>query len=147
MRLPRALYKGNLFARECRRHFATTGPANMRLQLRYGWHVKLRMSAKARASLPVAASKPTSRQFLLSIYRDFSEDRIPAVAGGITFFILLAIFPAIGSVVALYDLFCRSRYHHAQFGLRFLPEGGLLSCEAHFSDWLHKNQGLWTWRS
>ena len=61
------------------------------------------------------------------IYAEFSEDRVPAVAAGITFFFLLALFPAIASVVALYGLFAdRSAIIE---GLRlisgFLPEGGI----------------------
>jgi membrane protein len=39
------------------------------------------------------------------IYSEFSEDRVMAVAGGITFFFFLAIFPAVGCIVALYGLF------------------------------------------
>lgn len=36
---------------------------------------------------------------------DIFRDRIPATAGGVTFFALLAIFPAIGAFVSLYGLF------------------------------------------
>ena len=39
------------------------------------------------------------------VYAEFSDDRIAAVAGGITFFVLLALFPAIACVVSLYGLF------------------------------------------
>jgi len=39
------------------------------------------------------------------IYSEFSEDRVLAVSGGITFFFLLAIFPAIACVVTLYGIF------------------------------------------
>lgn len=42
-------------------------------------------------------------------YAEFAEDRIPAVAGGITFFVLLALFPAIASVVSLYGLIGQRR--------------------------------------
>jgi len=37
--------------------------------------------------------------------REISVDRLPAVAGGVTFYTLLAIFPAIGAFVSLYGLF------------------------------------------
>src|SRR5262249_12944206 len=36
---------------------------------------------------------------------DVSEDRIPSVAGGITFFAFLAMFPAIAAIVSLYGMF------------------------------------------
>jgi membrane protein len=35
---------------------------------------------------------------------EFFADSIPTVAGGITFFVLLALFPAVGSLVSLYGL-------------------------------------------
>jgi membrane protein len=47
----------------------------------------------------------TLGSLLKRIYSEFSEDRVLAVAGGITFFFFLAIFPAIACIVALYGLF------------------------------------------
>ena len=38
-------------------------------------------------------------------WREFNQDRIPAVAGGVSFFGLLALFPALGAFVSLYGLF------------------------------------------
>ncbi|MGI8841880.1 MAG: YihY/virulence factor BrkB family protein [Caulobacteraceae bacterium] len=38
-------------------------------------------------------------------YREISRDRLPAVAGGVTFYLLLATFPAIAAFVSLYGLF------------------------------------------
>jgi len=79
---------------------------------------------------PHSANLSVIRQFwrvLKRIFYEFSEDRILTVAGGITFFLLLALFPAIGAIVSLSGLFL----HGADFtqGLdsiaRFLPEGGV----------------------
>ncbi len=39
-----------------------------------------------------------------AVWDEFFEDSIPTLAGGITFFILLAMFPALSSVVSLYGL-------------------------------------------
>ncbi len=39
------------------------------------------------------------------VYREVGADRLTAVAGGVTFYILLALFPAIGVFVSLYGLF------------------------------------------
>src|SRR5579871_4684220 len=36
---------------------------------------------------------------------DISQDRIPSVAAGVTFFMLLAMFPAIAAIVSLYGMF------------------------------------------
>jgi membrane protein len=65
--------------------------------------------------------------FLKRVYREFSEDRIPAVAAGITFFFLLALFPAIASVVSLYGLFAdrHAIVQTVHMASGFLPEGGV----------------------
>jgi membrane protein len=39
------------------------------------------------------------------IYREMGRDRLPALAGGVTFYVLLATFPAIAAFVSLYGLF------------------------------------------
>ncbi|HEY8615839.1 YihY/virulence factor BrkB family protein [Phenylobacterium sp.] len=45
------------------------------------------------------------KDILLRTKKEFGEDQIPLVAAGITFYSLLAMFPALGSFVALYGLF------------------------------------------
>lgn len=45
------------------------------------------------------------KDILLRIYRNIGEDRVMLVAAGVTFYSLLAIFPAIAALVALYGLF------------------------------------------
>lgn len=69
------------------------------------------------------------------IYNEFSEDRIPTVAGGITFFALLAIFPAIAATVSLYGMFANRAEIVRDLDLvsSFLPEGGVtvLRAELH----------------
>jgi len=42
-------------------------------------------------------------------WREISVDRLPAVAGGVTFYTLLALFPAIGAFVSMYGLFADVR--------------------------------------
>lgn len=42
---------------------------------------------------------------LKRVYERFSEDRVMSIAGGVTFFALLAIFPAIAALVSIYGLF------------------------------------------
>jgi membrane protein len=56
---------------------------------------------------PTEAHAPGSswKDILLGTYHSISEDRVLAVAAGVTFYGLLAIFPAIGAVVSLYGLF------------------------------------------
>jgi membrane protein len=45
------------------------------------------------------------KDIFLRIYQNVSEHRILAIAAGVTFYTLLAIFPAIAVLVALYGLF------------------------------------------
>jgi len=64
-----------------------------------------------RARKPAPARTPprenpprTWRDILSRSVRDFGRDRISAAAGGVTFFTLLAIFPALSAFVSLYGL-------------------------------------------
>lgn len=70
--------------------------------------------------------------FATRVYSEFSEDRIPTVAGGITFFALLALFPAIGSVVSLYGMFSdpASIAHDVDRVSGFLPGGAVTILKA-----------------
>jgi membrane protein len=45
------------------------------------------------------------KDILLRIYRNLGEDRVVALAAGVTFYSVLALFPAIAALVALYGLF------------------------------------------
>jgi len=69
----------------------------------------------------------TLQSLVKRIYSEFSEDRVLAVAGGITFFFFLAIFPAIACVVALYGLFDdrRSILDALQMISGFIPGGAV----------------------
>lgn len=57
------------------------------------------------ASSPSAIQAPGWKDILLRVYGNISEHRIQLVAAGITFYGLLAIFPAIAAVVGIYGLF------------------------------------------
>ena len=45
------------------------------------------------------------KDILWRTYRAVGRDRLPALAGGVTFFLLLAIFPALAAFVSVYGLF------------------------------------------
>ncbi|MDB5469962.1 MAG: ribonuclease [Caulobacter sp.] len=45
------------------------------------------------------------RDIAWRVVREIGQDKLPSVAGGVTFYALLAIFPAIGAFVSLYGLF------------------------------------------
>jgi membrane protein len=61
------------------------------------------------------------------VYEGVQEDRVLLVAAGVTFYGLLALFPAIAAVVSLYGLFldASSINTHIAMLAGFLPEGAL----------------------
>lgn len=76
-----------------------------------------------------ASESATARwkRILIGTYKSLDEDRVLAVAAGVTFFGLLAIFPAIASVVSLYGLFAdRSTIqNNLEAVSSFLPGGAI----------------------
>lgn len=77
------------------------------------------------------AAPPAHRRSLLAIvkklYEKFFEHRIPSVAAGTTFFFLLALFPALASMVSIYGLFADRASILDQLNLLsgFLPGGAV----------------------
>src|SRR3954469_13278300 len=67
------------------------------------------------------------KDIIVRIYRGISEDRILAIAAGVTFYVLLAIFPGVAGLVSLYSLFAdpATIAGHLNSVAGILPEGGL----------------------
>jgi membrane protein len=67
------------------------------------------------------------RDVLMRVFHGISEDRITTIAGGVTFFVLLAIFPGLAGLISLYGLFADSGTiaHHLEGLAGIMPEGGL----------------------
>jgi membrane protein len=67
------------------------------------------------------------RQVLVRTAKAFNADQIPSVAAGVTFFALLALFPAIGAFVSLYGLFGDVASAQRQLAemAGFLPDGAI----------------------
>jgi membrane protein len=57
------------------------------------------------ATTPSAIPAPGWKDILVRTYHEIGEDRVIAIAAGVTFYVLLAIFPAIAALVSLYGLF------------------------------------------
>ena len=57
------------------------------------------------AKSPFAMPLKGWKDVLLRTWKEFNDDQIAAVAGGVTFFGLLALFPAMAAFVSLYGLF------------------------------------------
>lgn len=79
--------------------------------------------AAAPAEIPASGWK----NVLARVYDNITEHRILAIAAGVTFYVLLAIFPAIAAFVALYSLFADPSTigAHLQALSGFLPKEGL----------------------
>jgi len=56
-------------------------------------------------SSPLKVSTADWKRILVRTKDEFLDDQVPMIAGGVTFFTLLAIFPALAAFVALYGLF------------------------------------------
>lgn len=61
------------------------------------------------------------------VIHEIGADRVTSVSGGVTFFTLLALFPAITALVSIYGLFADSETIVGTVGMlqRFLPQGAL----------------------
>jgi membrane protein len=67
------------------------------------------------------------KDIALRIYQNIGDDRIVAMAASVTFYVILALFPAIAALVALYGLFSdpRSIASHLALLAGVLPEGAM----------------------
>jgi membrane protein len=67
------------------------------------------------------------RDVLLRVFHGISDDRITTISGGVTFFVLLALFPGLAGLISLYGLFADSGTigQHLTNLEGILPEGGM----------------------
>jgi membrane protein len=67
------------------------------------------------------------KDIILRVYQNIGDDRIVAIAAGVTFFMLLALFPGVAGLISVYGLFADpgtiAGHLNALAGL--LPEGGM----------------------
>jgi membrane protein len=67
------------------------------------------------------------KDILWRVYKEIGDDRIFAIAAGVTYYGLLAIFPAIASLVAIYGLFAdvSTMQEHLTMLSNLLPAGAI----------------------
>jgi membrane protein len=67
------------------------------------------------------------KDILVRVYHEVSDDRVIAIAAGVTFYILLAIFPAVGALVSVYGLFAdpQTIAEHLNGAAAVLPGGAI----------------------
>ncbi len=76
---------------------------------------------------PTEVSARGWKEILKSLLKSFNKDRILALAAGVAFYAILAIFPALAAMVALYGLFAdpRAIAGHLNAMQGVLPGGGI----------------------
>src|SRR4051794_8318756 len=79
------------------------------------------------ADSPAQIPKRGWKDILLRVYNGIGEDRILMNAAGVTFYALLALFPAIAAFVSIYGLFADSQTiaNHLDVLAGVLPGGGM----------------------
>ncbi len=79
------------------------------------------------AAPPAARPRSGWKAILLRVYDDISRHRLMTMAAGVTFYAVLAIFPAIAAIVAIYGLFADASTiaTHLQSLSGVLPEGAM----------------------
>jgi membrane protein len=92
-------------------------------------------TAASGQTVPTAVPAPTDsgeagqgwKEILLRVFRGVSSDRILANAAGVTFYALLALFPAIAALVSIYGLFSdpESITRHLDATSGFLPSSAI----------------------
>lgn len=99
------------------------------------------MAAAGRDCTVPAALGPIG--FIKEFYRRFSNDRVLAISAGVTFYVLLAIFPAIAVCVSLFGLF--ENFSQASADLShlsaILPGGAIAVVSDQIRRTLAKGQG------
>jgi membrane protein len=84
-------------------------------------------SAGGGAQTPTQIPPRGWRDVLMRVFYGISEDRITTISGGVTFFVLLALFPGLAGLISLYGLFADNGTiaQHLDSLAGVLPEGGM----------------------
>jgi membrane protein len=79
------------------------------------------------AEKPSDIPAPGWKDIILRVYQNIGSDRVVALAAGVTFYSILALFPAIAALVAVYGLFADPNTIAAHFDSLsgMLPEGAV----------------------
>ena len=105
-----------------------TGGGESMKEPRTGHHARASEPGRGlRASSPWQIPLRGWKDILWRTYERIGEDRLLAVAGGVVFFGLLAVFPAVTAVVSLYGLFAKASTinEHLSAAGGLLPDGAM----------------------
>jgi membrane protein len=89
--------------------------------------MRLPSSGRWNVNIPTQDSYKDWKRVSWQVYDGFQKDRVLLIAAGVTFYGLLAVFPATAAVVSLYSLFLDASGINTQMQLLagFLPDGAL----------------------
>src|SRR3954451_15669396 len=98
------------------------------------------------ADSPAQIPKRGWKDILLRVYNGFGEDRILMNAAGVTFYALLAFFPAIAAFVSIYGLFAdpHTIVDHLDVLAGVLPGGGMVVIQEQFTTLISQPSGALT---
>jgi membrane protein len=98
------------------------------------------------ADSPAQIPKRGWKDILLRVYNGFGEDRILMNAAGVTFYALLALFPAIAAFVSIYGLFAdpQTIVNHLDTLAGVLPGGGMAVIQEQFTRLVAQPSGALT---
>jgi membrane protein len=85
-------------------------------------------NSRGRGALMPTQIPPTGWwDVFMRVVRGISQDRVTTISGGVTFFVLLALFPGLAGLISLYGLFADSSTvaQHLNSLAGVLPEGGM----------------------
>jgi membrane protein len=98
------------------------------------------------ADSPAQIPKRGWKDILLRVYNGIGEDRILMNAAGVTFYALLALFPAIAAFVSIYGLFAdpQTIMSHLDVLAGILPGGGMAVIQEQFTRLVAQPSGALT---
>ena len=78
------------------------------------------------AAKPTQIPAPGWKEIAVRVYKEFSKDRVMLVAAGVTFYLLLAMVPAMTAFISVYGLFADpgTVQQHISFINDYMPSGG-----------------------
>jgi membrane protein len=103
--------------------FAQTAQAVLRFLA--AWLVQPPRPAQPRVTAPIRRND--WKDIVLTTLGRFGHNQIPLVSAGVTFYVLLAVFPALNAVLSIYSLFASIDQAQSQISQLYfiLPSGGV----------------------
>ena len=91
---------------------------------------------------PSPIPQPGSTNLLLRVFYGISEDRIMLIAAGVTYYVILALFPGIAAIISIYGLFAdpSSIAAHLDTLSSFAPGGAVDVMQGQLTHLAHQNR-------